>query len=158
MSNPLVSIHKTLVNEGGYEDIAADSGGPTNMGVEQKDVPDIPIKDLTVDQAIAYYQQNYVKPYYAQIRDQFILDKLFDMGVLLGVGTATKILQEIFSRHGVTADGIFGPQTLDLVNTAEPISLLVAYKTALVAHVVQVVAANPKDRVFFSGWVRRINS
>lgn len=156
MSDPLVSIHKTLVNEGGYTDNPADSGGPTNMGVTQADVPDIPIKDLTVEQAVAYYQQNFVKKYYAQIYDQFILDKLFDMSVLLGVGTAVKILQGLYPGEAV--DGIFGPSTLERVNHSEPISLLASYKTALVAHVVQVVASNPKDRVFFAGWVRRINS
>jgi lysozyme family protein len=158
MSDPLISIHKTLVHEGGYSDNSADSGGPTNMGVTQADLPGTPIKDLTVEQATQYYLQNYVKPLYAQISDQFILDKLVDMGILLGVGTATKILQGIFAVHGVVADGIFGPHTLDLVNTAEPVGLLAAYKTTLVSHVVDVVTKNPKNKVFFAGWVRRINS
>ena len=88
MADPLISIHKTLVHEGGYVDNPADSGGPTNMGITQADVPTIPIKDLTVDQAIEIYKERYWKQYYSQIFDQFIADKLFDSGVLFGVGTA----------------------------------------------------------------------
>lgn len=158
MSNFQESIKLTLIHEGGYTDNLADSGGPTNMGITQKDMPGIDIKTLTVDQAIEYYQQNYWKPLFSQITDQFVANKLFDMGVLFGVGTAVKIMQNIFSIHGVVSDGIFGPHTLDLVNTAEPVGLLVKYKIDLVSHVVAIVAANPKDRIFFSGWVRRINS
>jgi len=158
MADPKISIAKTLIHEGGYTNSAADSGGPTNMGVTQKDLPNIPIETLTAEQATQYYLENYWKPLFSQINDQFVADKLFDMSVLFGIGTAVKIMQTIFSVHGVVADGIFGPHTLDLVNTAEPVSLLVKYKTDLVSHVVAIVAANPKDRVFFAGWVRRINS
>jgi lysozyme family protein len=158
MADSKIAITATLVHEGGYVDNPNDAGHATNMGITQADMPGQNMKLLTADQAIAYYQQNYWKLLYTEIQDQFVASKLFDMGVLFGVGTAVKILQQIFSVHGVIADGIFGPHTLDLTNTAEPVGLLAAYKTALVAHAVAVVAANPQDRVFFAGWVRRINS
>jgi lysozyme family protein len=95
---------------------------------------------------------------YNQIYDQNIANKLFDMGVLLGVKTAVKVLQEIFERHNVTVDGVFGLRTLDVLNTAEPVGFLAAYKTALVSHVLGVMATNPDARLFFAEWARRINS
>ena len=156
MADPLISIRKTLANEGGYTDNPLDSGGETNMGISKAQYPNFDIKNLTPDQAAEIYRDGYWKPLYSQIGDQFIADKIFDMGVLFGVGTAVKILQGLYPGEAV--DGIFGPSTLERVNHSEPISLLAGYKTALVAHAVQVVAANPKDKVFFAGWVRRINS
>jgi lysozyme family protein len=95
---------------------------------------------------------------YSQICDQNIANKLFDMGVLLGVKTAVKVLQEFFERHDVTADGVFDPRTLDVLNTAEPVGFLAAYKTALVCHILGVMTANPDARLFFAVWVKRINS
>jgi lysozyme family protein len=156
MADPIKTIQKTLIHEGGYVDNPADSGGPTNMGITQKDMPGVDLKNLTAAQATEYYQQNYWKPLYSQIVDQLISEKIFDMGVLLGVGTATRALQIALGLN--TVDGLFGPDTLERVNRSEPISFLAGYKTSLVAHVVKVVADNPKDRVFFAGWVRRINS
>jgi lysozyme family protein len=158
MADFKISVNKTLIHEGGYTNNLNDSGGPTNMGVTQADMPGVDIQTLTPAQAIEYYQQNYWKPLFSQINDQFVADKIFDMSVLFGVGTAVKIMQTIFSIPGVVTDGIFGPHTLDLVNTAEPVGLLAAYKSDLVKHAVAIVAANLNDRVFFSGWVRRINS
>lgn len=150
-----LAIQKTLVHEGGYTDNPADSGGATNMGIEQRDLPDIPIKDLTVEQAVAYYQEHYIKPLYAQIEDQLVGEKLFDLGVLFGVGTAVKIFQVTL---GVTDDDVFGPGTLQATNSADPTSLLTAYKIAMVTHAINIANANPNDREFLVGWIKRINS
>jgi|ERR1700688_2745013 len=155
MADPKIAISLTLVHEGGYVDNPADSGGPTNMGITQKDMPDQDMKTLTVDQAVLYYQEHYWKPLYGEINDQFVANKIFDLGVLFGVGTAVKVLQ---ASLGSVADGSFGPMTLLAVNATEPGELLTAYKTGLISHALAVVQAQPQDRVFFAGWVRRINS
>ena len=86
------------------------------MGVEQRDLPDIDIRTLTVAQATAYYAQNYWKSYYSQIDSQAIANKLFDLGVLFGVQTAIKFLQ---STLGISTDGVFGINTLEAVNSAD---------------------------------------
>src|ERR1700675_3897552 len=104
MADSKIAIAATLVHEGVYVDNPNDAGHATNMGVTQADMPGQDMKLLTVDQAVAYYQQNYWKPLYSQIQDQFLGSKIFDMGVLFGVGTAIKILQGIFAIHGVVAD------------------------------------------------------
>jgi lysozyme family protein len=157
-------------HEGGYQEMRNDSGNwtgghigvgelkGTKYGISAAQFPNEDIKNLTVDRAAEIYQEGYWKQNYSLITDQSVASKLFDLGVLFGVGTAVKVLQEIFSVHGVVADGIFGPHTLDLTNTAEPVGLLAAYKTDMVNHALKVVAAKPEKRPFFADWVRRINS
>jgi len=158
MADFKIAVALTLIHEGGYVNNLNDSGGETNMGITQKDMPGQDMKTLTVEQATEYYAQNYWKALYSQIESQDIASKLFDMGVLFGVGTAVRELQRIIKIHNVPVDGQFGPRTLDVVNTAEPVGLLAAYKTSLVSHAVNIIAASQQDRVFFAGWVRRINS
>jgi lysozyme family protein len=158
MADFKTAIGLTLQHEGGYVNNPDDSGGETNMGITAKDLPGQNMHDLTVEQATAYYLEHYWKALYSQITDQNLANTLFDMGVLFGVGTAVRVLQEIISRHNVVVDGVFGLRTLDILNTAEPVGFLIAYKTSLVSHALCIVNASPKDRTFFAGWVRRINS
>lgn len=155
-----VAVALTLKNEGGFVDNPADPGGATNMGVTQKDYPSINIRDLTVAQAEAFYQEKFWNALYSQIENQSVANKLFDLGVLFGIGTAVKILQEVLAPHfpDVKPDGGFGPVTLAAVNQSDAASLLVAYKTGMVARVIQVASNNPAERIFVSGWIRRINS
>jgi lysozyme family protein len=155
MADPNIAIALTLKNEGGFVNNPADPGGATNMGITQADMPGINIADLTVTQAETYYDQHYWKSLYSEIEDQFVANKLFDMGVLFGVGTAVQMLQGILK---LTVDGVFGPQTLAAVNGADSFSLLVAYKTVLVQHAINIGAEHPEEREFVVGWMRRVNS
>lgn len=155
MADLKIAIALTLVHEGGYVNNPADPGGATNMGITQADMPGQNMKELTQDQAVAYYSEHFWKPLYSQIQNQPVANKLFDLGVLFGVGTAVGILQTVLQ---LTVDHSFGPDTLSHVNQADPISLLQIYKTALVTHALAVAAANPAERIFVAGWIRRINS
>ena len=154
MADPKVAISLTIQHEGGFEDNPDDPGGATNMGVTQRDLPNINIRDLTVFQATNYYIQSYWKPLYSQIANQSVANKIFDFGVLFGIGTAVKILQEVLK---IGADGMFGEETLAAVNEADPVSLLLAYRTNFVQHALAIGAARPTERQFVSGWIRRIN-
>lgn len=155
MADLNISIQKTLVHEGGYVDNPADSGGPTKFGITQADMPGQNIEDLTPEQAIEYYLEHYVKPGYSEIQSQDVCNKLFDMGVLFGIGEAVHIFQLVLN---VGVDGVFGPETLQATNEADADSLLQAYKTSMATHAFQIATANPKDRIFLTGWVNRINS
>lgn len=154
MANPTEAINLTLKHEGGYSDNPADPGGATNMGVEQRDLPNVPIRTLTVAQAVAYYTEHYWKPLYAAIESQPVADKLFDFGVLFGVGTAVEILQGVLD---VKVDGDFGNATLDAVNAAAA-DLIEHYESAMIQHAQAVAARNPALEVFLAGWINRINS
>lgn len=155
MADPKISIAKTLINEGGYVDNPNDSGGPTKYGITQRDLPGEDIENLTPERATAYYLENYWKAFYSQINDQNVADKLFDLGVLFGIGTAVKLLQTVLN---LTADGVFGMVSVAAVNQSDSTSLLSSYKTAFVSHAIGIANAQPKDRVFLTGWINRINS
>lgn len=156
MADFKIAVQKTLVHEGGYVNNPHDKGGPTKYGITQADMPGVSIKDITPEQAVEYYAANYWKDLYAQINDQPLAEKLFDMGVLFGVKTAVKLLQ-ISMQHeiGLVSDGSFGPNTLAAVNTS---ANLADYRTTLLSHCINVVNNNPNDSVFVQGWINRISS
>lgn len=159
MADFKIAVQKTLVNEGGYVNDPADPGGATNMGIEQSEWTSGDIKNITQDQAIAFYSERYWKPLYSQIEDQAVANKLFDVGVLFGVGTAVKNLQQaLTSGFAITVDGSFGPETLSAINQADGPSLLNAYKTLLVSHIFAIATAKPETRKFVAGWGKRVNS
>ena len=153
MASASIAVQNTLQWEGGYSENSADPGGTTNMGILQSDVPQIPIENLTMQQAIEYYIVHYWKPLYAQIESQAVASKLFDMGVLFGVVTATALLQEVLQ---IPHDGIFGPDTLQELNEHGD-NILPAYRTRLIEHSQNVVTAKPETNIFLAGWIRRIN-
>jgi lysozyme family protein len=154
------AVKLTLVNEGGFVNNPADPGGATKYGVTQKDMPDVNIADITPEQATEYYREHYWKPLYSEIQSQEIANKLFDMGVLFGIGEAVKLLQIVLQTAYpmLVVDEEFGPTTLGYVNDSDPGTLLAAYKTALVTYTLRIVTNRPNLRVFAAGWGRRINS
>jgi len=127
----------------------------TNGGITALDMPGADIEHLTIDQKVAYYLANYWKPLYNQINSQPIANKLFDMGVLFGIGTAVRALQIALD---LVPDGIFGPMTLVHTNLASENTLLPTFKTELHTHARKVAAANPLEAPFLSDWSRRIDS
>jgi lysozyme family protein len=156
VSDIKISITKTLAHEGGYVNNPADKGGPTKYGITQADMPGQDMQNLALDTAIAYYQAHYVKPLYTSILSQDVLDKLFDMGVLFGVGTATLILQRCLGVPN--PDAQLGPITLAHINGESSDDVMHAYRAALAQHVIDVYKANPQDGVFLKGWLNRIAS
>ncbi len=127
----------------------------TKYGITPLDMPGADIENLTPEQAIEFYIERYWKTLYSQISDQSVANKLADLGVLFGVGTAVGVLQLTL---GIKVDHSFGPDTLSHVNQAEPTSLLKSYKTNMVTHAFNVATANPAERGDLKGWTTRINS
>jgi lysozyme family protein len=154
MADFRTAVKLTLIHEGGYVNNPNDSGGPTKYGITQKDLPGIDIEGLTEDQAVQYYSERYWKPLYSEILSQDVANKIFDMGVLFGIGEAVKLLQ--LALH-VGNDGDFGAETLAAVNETNPDQLLSVYKTLLTSYTLRIALNHPQDRIFVSGWGRRIN-
>jgi lysozyme family protein len=155
MADFFTAVSLTLAHEGGYTNNPADPGKATNMGITQDDLPaGVDVRYLTRAQAQQIYQQKYWNPLYAAIESQAVANKLFDLGVLFGIGTAIKIWQQTL---GLAADGIFGPLTLQLTNNRGE-TVLAAYLQNMISHARAVVAADPKTAVFLQGWINRINS
>lgn len=162
-----IAITLDVAHEGGFQndhdDRANWTGGQvgvgtlvgTKYGITYADMPGADIKNLTEEQATEYYLEHYWKTLYSQIESQDVASKLFDLGVLFGVGTAVGMLQTTLN---IAVDHVFGPDTLDHVNATDPISLLSGYKFYFVKHALQIGADNPNERPFVSDWIRRINS
>ncbi|SRR6266700_4458972 len=116
----------------------------------------VAIKDLTTDHAATFYRHEYWNVLYDGINDQLLGEKLFDIGVLMGVHTAVKLLQ-ISLAPGISAvgDGIFGPTTLAKTNDH---GNLAGYRIVLINHCMNIINTNPNEAQFVSGWITRINS
>lgn len=161
------AVGKTLAHEGGFQCSAHDSGNwtggavgcgelvGTNFGISARQFPGLDIKNLTQDQASQIYEKEYWLPVYDQINSQPLADKLFDLGVLFGPGAVIRFLQLAL---GIQPDGQFGPATLEAVNSADPGSLLQAFKTTAATHAINQGVADPNKKMFVAGWIRRINS
>jgi len=144
----------TIVNEDGYVNDPRDAGGETNFGISKRSYPNLDIKSLTLDEALAIYLRDFWDPLYASIKDQLVANSVFDLGVFEMRHAVVKVLQTILGK--LLVDGVFGPLTLAAVNAQEPVTFLLHFKNAMVAYAVVIVNRNPNDSVFLTGWSNRI--
>lgn len=149
MSDFNLAIPVVLENEGGYVNDPNDLGGETNYGISKAAYPDVDIKNLTVAQATAIYLRDFWK--FEGIVDQGVATKVFDSYVNME-HTAIKILQTLL---GLTADGVYGPNTEAAVNSRSPLLILNAYRLQLAQHYRNIVLAKPQEAEFLAGWLRR---
>lgn len=103
-------IKETLKHEGGYVDHPTDPGGETNYGISKRAYPDLDIKNLTEEDAIEIYKNDY----WNKIKGDYFPDPLafclFDFTVNSGPTRPTKVLQKL---TGVKIDGVIGPKTIE---------------------------------------------
>ena len=143
---------------GAYTDDPNDSGRATKWGISQKAHPNTNIKTLTYKQAIAIYKAEYWIPIFDQVTDDRLLFKVFDMGVLMGISTATTLLQRALQKVGITVniDGDFGPLTLAAVEIAEVPALYEAYISLLNRRAYWITFTRPLKKMYLKGWLNRI--
>lgn len=156
----------TIANEGGFQNSPRDKGNwtggqigygqlvGTKYGISAAQFPYLDIKNLSPEDAISIYIKKYWDSFYSLIANQELCNKLADMGVLFGVGTAVGMLQKTL---GVAVDHNFGPVTLAATNAADA-SLLPNYKINMAEHANAIVTANPLLMENLKGWLRRISS
>jgi len=161
------AVERLLRLEGGDVDHPADRGGRTKFGISSRQYPDLDIKSLTREQAIAIYRQDYWQDTFNKIPNQMIADKLFDGAVNMGPARAVTLLQRALNDTGsrVTVDGRFGPQTLMAVRLACQQrtkgmldawkGLLDAWRARIARHYVDLVMHDHTQLVFLDGWLRR---
>ena len=162
-------ISKTMYFETGGDKSGAyhidkdDPGGETKWGISKAAHPETDIKNLTYKEATEIYRSLYYSVFYEVIQSEKIAFKVFDMGVLNGPRTATKLLQRAINKLGIATlrvDGLFGPMTLTAVN----MSLAQGTDEQLYTKYVQLlcdrfkrIALNPFRRKFLKGWLKRAN-
>lgn len=152
-----IAVEKTLAHEGGYVNHPDDPGGETNYGISRRSYPNADIRNLTKEAAVKIYQRDFWLPLYSDIRYQRIANKIFDMSVNLGVTNSHVIVQKAMRNLGkaIKVDGVFGPNTLALVNQSDPNALLLEMIRLHVEYYLTRVERKPSQVAFLRGWIRR---
>ncbi len=159
-----------LKNEGGLESNPQDAGEITNYGISlrfyrstiQPDATADDIRNLSVAAAEHIYEtQFWQKNRYDEIDSQLIASKMLDLSVNCGSLEANKFLQraiENISPGAVTIDGIFGIRTIAAANAIDERRLYNQLILQALDYYQNILIAHPEDRVFYKGWVTRLNS
>lgn len=169
MANIDILLKFILSFEGGYSNHPDDKGGATNKGVtiatwrqvgyDKDGDGDIDVADLKLI-TDADVRDRVLKPHYWDrwkadyIKSQSIANLVVDWVWASGKYGITGV-QRIL---GVAVDGIVGPKTLEAINAREPGPLFEAIKAARRAFIRNLVAKNPRQKVFEAGWLRRLES
>lgn len=155
----------TLKNEGGFSNHPSDRGGATNRGITAATLakflgkPSVSVQEVK-DLDYATTTQIYKRYYWDvmnldRVLDQGIATALFDMGVLCGTGTATRLCQEVL---GISpASTTMHQQALDALNARTDDVFIPAFAARHRQRFEQIVKNNPSQQVFLKGWLNRAN-
>lgn len=150
-------IAKTLRHEGGYVNDPQDPGGRTKYGISQRAYPNVDIKNLTKEEAVEiYYQDYWIAPGIFKIEYTPLAAKVFDLGVNSGPKRAIKLLQEVLNTFAfnLKTDGQLGPETLKAISGVEkPEGILALY----LQRYERFYRSLNKPR-FIKGWLKRLYS
>jgi lysozyme family protein len=158
MSTFDAAIEVVLQKELGYVCDPDDAGGETCFGISKRSYPNVDIKNLTREGASDIYRRDYWQPIYEAIPDQALATKIFELTVHCGIEAGVKMVQRALRGLGdpvVSVDGRFGPQTLQAVKLVSSRALLAAIRVKQCRHYLDIVGANPSQKRFFVGWIRR---
>jgi lysozyme family protein len=170
------ALQKVLKNEGGYVNDPDDPGGETYKGVARKvfskwdgweiidsmkhegTFPANLDKNDSLQEMISdFYRINFWNKVKGDdITNENVAFAIFDFGVNAGVKTSVSIAQKVVDAK---ADGIFGSQTLKLINGHDPEMFLASFTLAKIARYISIVQKRPSSKKYFYGWVcRALNS
>lgn len=155
-------------NEQGYVNDPEDSGGPTNYGVtirtlsewRGKPVTAEDVKKLEIIEAMGILKKRYWDVLKCDgIDNNAVATVLFDAGVLFGVSSAVRALQNSLISLGadIKADGIMGPKTLGAINSITAYKIVDLFSAQLKNRIKTIVLARPEKQKFVKGWTYRIN-
>src|SRR5438270_306643 len=145
--------------------VTEDAGGRTRFGIAGKFHPDLPEEFFTgpAEEALAEAEKIEEREYWqsmrlAEVENQNVANKLFDMGVNMGVRQAAVYAQRaanslLLGEARLAEDGEIGAKTLATINSADPIAYYQALCGLSVAHYRHVAAVNPVQTVNLAGWI-----
>ena len=114
------------------------------------------VQALTAPQAGLILKKLYWDFFLAdQIENQSLGMYLVDGGLNQGRNLIAKYVQGIV---GVTVDGEPGQHTLAAINNADASQLFADLKEKRIARYDTIVANNPSQKVFYNGWMNRVNA
>lgn len=159
----LLGMKLILFLEGGESDIPQDAGGPTDYGITQgtfsywlslRKQPDRSVDTITMEEVEAIYKSLFWDAGHCPlIKDQGLALAHFQWYVNTAPDIAIKSLQ---TAVGVTPDGLFGPITLEAVQTASGNAPVTAYFNSQRQNYYEFVQYNPSQQMFLDGWENRI--
>ena len=139
--------------------VTVDAGGRTRFGIAEKFHPDLPEEFFMgpAEDALAEAEKIEEREYWdrmrlAEVENQNVANKLFDMGVNMGVHQAAIYAQR---TARVVEDGTIGAKTLAAINAANPIAYYQMLCELSAAHYRHVAAVNPLQAVNLQGWMKR---
>lgn len=155
--------------------VTNDAGGRTRFGIAEKFHPDLPEdffsenSDQALAQAEALMEREYwQKAGLAQVEDQAVANKIFDMAVNMGVHQAVLYAQHAanaaLERGGIQAsgtvsrleeDGLPGVKTIAAVNALDSAKFLKLLREFSAAHYRHIAGVNPAQAPNLEGWLRR---
>jgi lysozyme family protein len=99
----------------------------------------------------------------AEVENQNVANKLFDMGVNMGVRQAAVYAQRsanslLASEAPLVEDGEIGAKTLAAINSTDPIAYYQALCELNAVHYRHVAAVNPAQEVNLEGWLNRAST
>ena len=156
MADFSLAIVKTLAREGGakFTDDADDKGGATKYGISQSAYPQLDIRNLTEHQARDIYKRDYWDRLCGdEIDSQVIAEILFDTCVNMGVRTGSRLVQIALGIEPV--DGIIGPESLRVINSADEHTLVANFTLAKVARYAHICNQDRTQTKYLLGWINR---
>ena len=169
MADFQTAIPITLKNEGSTFTAVPSTGEVVKWGVTLRTYRDLvdsdatadTIKNLTEQQASDFYRKYFWEPLHLDdVQDQTLAAKIFDLGVNMGIGTITRIVQQACNvlGHAVTVDGHIGVLTLAAINLSHPPTLLDEIRNLAAARYREIAANDPKVAGDLPGWLTRLAS
>jgi len=161
------ALKYTFVNEGGYSDVAGDSGGATSgFGIIISElsrwrgysVSKQEVRDMPEEEANQIYYFWYWKPLELDsVNAANVSCAIFDIGVVRGIGYPPKQIQLICNDHGnhLAVDRHMGHLTLAALNAMDPSVFLRDFSSRVEAGFRAIVANNSTQAKFLKGWVNR---
>lgn len=145
----LKAINRVLGHEGGYADDPADPGGETQWGISKRSYPNVDIKALTRNQAIAIYHRDFWVPINGDSVSDGAAFQLMDGAVNSGPREAIRFMQRAI---GVADDGHFGPVSLEALRKVSETDFIMRF----VAERMDFMTRLKNWPNHGKGWIRRM--
>ena len=163
----------SLKIEGGLTQHKYDVGGITKFGISlaflKAEKVDINLDGIVNREDVILLDRNHAHKLYKKyfwnklkldlIHDKELATRIFDSAINIGSTTVVLLIQKtLFCFEDIKVDGILGNETIGILNSLEDNDM---FKDVLVAslkyHYANLCIRNPKLRVFFCGWIKRIS-
>lgn len=142
-------IDRVLGHEGGYVNDPTDPGGETHWGISKRSYPNVDIRNLTRNQAVAIYHRDFWTPVHAEDLSDGAAHQLMDGAVNSGPREALRFLQRAV---GVADDGFFGPVSLAAMRKTSESDFIMLYVAERLDYMTKLKNWPHHGK----GWVRRM--